>query len=220
MAVVNLVNEAVQIDTTLDNITIVEVLETLRGGKTLNVSGYPLPVIRAGHPIIKSAVSGDYLPMPIVAPYGIKAIGTITAGSGYVAETYKDVDLTTSGQGTGATANIVVGADTGVKSVEIVLAGTGYAVGDTLSASQADLGNAGSGFTVTITEIDDVPNAYGSLPASHSYVGILLATIPTNKPFAGILVRGSVNQAKTPYSMSGIASAFKTALPTIILTED
>ena len=57
----------------------------------------------------------------------------------------------------------------------------------------------------------------GTLPASHTYKGILVSTILTAKPFAAIMVRGTVNQAAAPYT---IATAVKTALPLIRFTQD
>lgn len=36
-------------------------------------------------------------------------------------------------------------------------------------------------------------NAYAALPAGHTYYGILIATVPTAKPFAGIMFSGTVN---------------------------
>lgn len=95
--------------------------------------------------------------------------GTITGGSGYVDGTYTGVPLTGGpGQGgnTGgnAQATIVISGGT-VISVTITNSGvannTGivlYAVGQTLSASAANLGGAGSGFSFTLTAI--AINAY------------------------------------------------------------
>ena len=59
--------------------------------------------------------------------------------------------------------------------------------------------------------------SYGSLPASHTYKGVLVASILTEKPFASILVRGSVNEVASPYA---VPSAAKTALPLITFTQD
>lgn len=57
----------------------------------------------------------------------------------------------------------------------------------------------------------------GTLPASHTYKGILVASVLTAKPFASIMVRGSVNQVAAPYP---IAPAVATALPLIRFTQD
>lgn len=57
----------------------------------------------------------------------------------------------------------------------------------------------------------------GVLPASHTYKGILVASVLTEKPFASIMVRGTVNQVAAPYAIAG---AVATALPLIRFTQD
>jgi hypothetical protein len=137
MAVADLTNDPMEVITGNDNIVIVDNFQSVRGGRTLDTTGFAPEVIKAGHVIIQ-ATNGtkDYKPMP--------------------------VDVTTS------PANPV----------------------------------------------------YASLPANHVYAGILIASIPTKKPFAGILVRGTVNPAAAPYPMSGILAAVKAALPLIDFRED
>jgi len=63
-------------------------------------------------------------------------------------------------------------------------------------------------------------NEYNALPADHEYAGILIASILKKLPFAGIMIRGSVNPAAAPFPMAGILSAVKTALPLITFLED
>jgi hypothetical protein len=75
--------------------------------------------------------------------------GTITGGSGYTNGSYSNVPLTTSGSGTGATANITVSGGA-VTAVVIVNGGSGYANADTLSASNTNLGGAGTSFSLTV----------------------------------------------------------------------
>jgi len=81
----------------------------------------------------------------------ISALGTITGGSGYANGTYTNVPLT-GGSGTGAVAATVVVSVGTVTSVTIATNGTGvnYAYGDTLSASNTNLGGTGSGFSVPV----------------------------------------------------------------------
>lgn len=81
----------------------------------------------------------------------LELFGTLVAGSGYVTGTYVNVPLT-GGSGTGAQATIVVTA-TDVTAVTITSSGTGYKVGDVLSASNASLGGSGSGFSITTTQV-------------------------------------------------------------------
>lgn len=48
MAVTNLNNKKEVFDTGMDNIVIVDNFQSIRGGRSLNVTGYPKDVIRAG----------------------------------------------------------------------------------------------------------------------------------------------------------------------------
>ena len=63
-------------------------------------------------------------------------------------------------------------------------------------------------------------DAYEALPASHEYTGILIASIPKARPFAGIMVRGTVNPAAAPYPMDSILAALKAAMPLIDFRQD
>jgi len=62
--------------------------------------------------------------------------------------------------------------------------------------------------------------AYGALPASHTYKGVLVATILTAKPFASVMVRGTVNKNASKYTITSVLAAAKTALPLIRFTQD
>jgi len=209
MAVVSLTNERETLGTGLDSVVIVENLESLRGGRSLDASSHPFDHIYAGHVIIRDA-AGNYKPMPVVVSGKIKTLGALTAGSGYSADgTYTNVALT-GGSGSGAKATIVV-AGGAVTDVTITDAGTGYKAGDSLSASAANIGGGGSGFAIAVADVDGSSSVYGSLPGSHEYVGILIASIRKDKPFAGIMVRGTVNEEAGPFSYSAIKTAFETA---------
>jgi len=104
--------------------------------------------------------SGSCRAAPLVFTGGpVSALGTITPGSGYTNGTYNGV-LLTGGSGTGAAANIVVSGGV-VTSVTLSAIGgyitstgaTGYHVGDVLSASTANLGGTGSGFSIPVNSI-------------------------------------------------------------------
>lgn len=130
MAVANLRNDPTGIITGNDNIVIVNHFDGIRGGRTLDVTGFTQKIINAGHVIIKD---GDkYMPMPL----------------------------------------------------------------------------------------NEKGDAYGALPANASYVGYLVASIPTNRPFAAIMTRGTINPKAAPFSMETILAAIKTALPLIDYQED
>ena len=126
MATVNLSNESQQIITGNDNIVIVDVFATVRGGRSLEVTGFTPLVINAGHVIIKETATSEYKPMPIASA-----------------------------------------------------------------------------------------TTYGTLPAGHTYAGVLIASILTAKAFAAILTQGTINPVAAPYDFATIAAAFKTAMPLI-----
>lgn len=115
------------VDTSKDCIVIIDCLENIRGGETLDATGITEDVLNAGHIIIEETSSGTLKPMPV----------------------------------SGA--------------------------------------------------------AYDSLPAGHTYKGVLVASILTAKPFASIMVRGSVNEVASPYPL---VAAMKTALTLIRFTKD
>lgn len=95
-----------------------------------------------------------YLYFPNHALQYYITFGTITGGSGYVSGTYTGVPLTSgSANGAGAQATIVVTGGV-VTSVTLTYGGNAaYAGTDTFSASNANLGGSGSGFSVGISSI-------------------------------------------------------------------
>jgi hypothetical protein len=89
---------------------------------------------------------------------GIATLTDLVGGTLYTNGTYTGVALT-GGTGTSATANITVSGNT-VSTVTLVNAGTGYTTGDILSATAASIGGTGSGFSITVDEVDTfTPNA-------------------------------------------------------------
>ncbi len=108
----NLDNTPKQVDTSNDSIVVIQNLETIPGGKTLDVTAVAanVDVIKAGHVIIEETATGILKPMPV-------------------------------------------------------------------------------------TGVD-----YAALPASHTYKGVLVASILKLKPFAAILVRGSINKVASPFT--------------------
>jgi len=63
--------------------------------------------------------------------------------------------------------------------------------------------------------------AYESLPASHTYKGILISTILLKRPFAAVLLAGDVNkQAIIEYGLPAVPAGAITALPQILFTKD
>ena len=106
---------------------------------------------------------------PTIVQGVIKTTGVITGGTSYTAGTYLGVPLT-GGQGSYATADIVV-SDGSVTSVTIRNGGSMYVVGDVLSASSANIGSTGSGFSVPVSTVS---NASGTSWLGDNYSPILL----------------------------------------------
>ena len=79
MAIANLTNPIEDLITGNDNIVIVDNFQSIRGGRTLDVTGYPYNVLHAGHVIIKST-EGEYKPMPLTGDGKIVSLGTIVGG--------------------------------------------------------------------------------------------------------------------------------------------
>jgi hypothetical protein len=116
-----------------------------------------------------------YYPESIVQG-SLGSLGAITGGSGYIDGTYQKVPLT-NGSGQYATANITVVGGI-VNSVTIMDGGSFYIVGDILSASPSNLGNAGSGFSIPVTLVNN--------PTGTSWLG---------ENFETVLLYGSLREA-------------------------
>ena len=116
-----------------------------------------------------------YYPVSIVQGV-LSGLGTIAGGSGYVNGTYQKVPLT-GGKGQYAFADIVVAGGV-VTTVSIRDGGSFYIVGDVLTASTANLGNSGSGFSVPVTNINN--------PTGSSWLG---------DNFETVLLYGSLREA-------------------------
>ncbi|UIY28696.1 glycoside hydrolase family 28 protein [Neorhizobium galegae] len=96
---------------------------------------------------------GDFLSSTssLIGAAGVTG-GSITApGSGYTNGSYPNVPLT-GGTGTGAQATIVVTGGQ-VTTVTRTAQGSGYGIGNVLSAAAASIGGTGSGFTYTVSSV-------------------------------------------------------------------
>ena len=116
-----------------------------------------------------------YYPESIVQGV-LGGLGVITGGTNYINGTYQNVSLT-GGSGQYATADIVVSGGV-VTTVTVKDGGSFYIVGDVLSASPSNLGNAGSGFSVPVTVINN--------PTGTSWLG---------DNFETVLLYGSLREA-------------------------
>jgi hypothetical protein len=97
----------------------------------------------------------EYVVHSFEVPNGaITAFGPFQAGTGYTAGTYTAVPLL-GATGTGATADIVVGATGEVTSITLNAAGTGYQQWQTVTVDDAtELGGTGSDFFAYISAIN------------------------------------------------------------------
>ena len=70
--------------------------------------------------------------------------------------------------------------------------------------------------------LNQAGDAYGTLPANHSYVGICVTTTEwkVEGSLVGIMTAGEFNDVAAPFGFSAIAAAFKTAVPTIRFDHD
>lgn len=62
--------------------------------------------------------------------------------------------------------------------------------------------------------------AYGTLPESHTYAGVLYRSILTSKPGASIMTNGEVNSELIPYKMDSIKEEFTKQCPHIVFIKD
>lgn len=90
----------------------------------------------------------------------ILTLSGLVGGADYDPGTYTGVALT-GGSGSGAEATIVVGVGDDVTGVTLTDGGSGYNVGDVLSADDADLGGlgTGAGFAITVASTTGPINA-------------------------------------------------------------
>ena len=110
----------------------------------------------------------------------ITALGAVTGGSSYTSGTYSNVPLT-GGSGSGATGDIVVAGGV-VTTVSLANGGAGYVVANTLSATAANIGGSGSGFSIPVSTVgntsgqswlgDNIDSVllYGSLVEAYTFM--------------------------------------------------
>jgi len=112
----------------------------------------------------------NYYP-PTIVQGQITTLNTVSfsGGTSYTNGIYQNIPLT-GGSGSGAYADIVISGGA-VTSVTLRFGGNFYVVGDTLSAATSNIGNSGSGFSITVTALS---NAAGTSWLGDNYDPILL----------------------------------------------
>lgn len=92
---------------------------------------------------------------------------------------------------------------------------------DTIQAGHLIIKKSDGSFApMPVAKTSDEYDKYDSLPGSASYAGYLVATISKDKPFAAIMVRGTVNPKAAPFDLSTVLEDVKAALPLIDYQED
>lgn len=61
---------------------------------------------------------------------------------------------------------------------------------------------------------------YATLPEGYEYVGVACATKSVKEPFVAIMYSGEVNDVASPYDVTSIKAALKTAVPTLVFKHD
>jgi hypothetical protein len=135
---------------TTDSIAVfTQSMTTVNGSVFINLASFNVQVE------VNQVVSGTNIvtgsTVSAVTSSAIETLGSVTGGSGYTNGTYNNVPLT-GGSGANATATVVVSGGA-VTSVTITLRGAGYVIGNTLSASNTNLGGTGAGFSIPVTAI-------------------------------------------------------------------
>lgn len=136
-------------DTTESEVVTTASVDSTNGNDTLLLNTYNSDVI-VGQIISGTNIATGSSVVSITSS-GVKTLGAITGGSGYTNATYTNVPLT-GGSGGGAQATVTVSGGA-VTAVTITKTGSAYEVGDALSASNTNLGGAGAGFSVPVTDL-------------------------------------------------------------------
>lgn len=97
----------------------------------------------------------DYL---VTTGTKIASLNTLVGGTLYTDGSYNQVPLT-GGAGNGATAYMVIVGGI-VKTVQPQAQGSGYAVGDTLTAANTNFGGTGSGFSIKVATLTGATKEY------------------------------------------------------------
>ena len=174
-----------------DSIVIKKHITDIEGGRTLDMTGYPLESLLAAHVIISQTANSEkvYKPLPIVP----------VMEDVYTAVANPTGNPSTSGYYEKSGETYTLSEDTEVDGTKT------YYTKSEVESKDAD-GN-------TIYQ-------YGSLPAGAVYEGLLYRSILAKKPAASILIDGVVNDVVMKYQLGAHASGFKAACPHIIFNHD
>lgn len=122
MATVDLAQDEAIFSDGYDGIVVVNNYTSKRGGVTLDVTGYPLPNIRAGHVIIKETSTGEFKPMPLNGTND--GYGTLPGGHTYYGHAVQSVRTADARVGVmyhGEINDLVVAPEAGVFDLSGIL---------------------------------------------------------------------------------------------------
>jgi len=168
----------------------------------------------SGFQVVVGSVTNATVSSGPIVTFGVIAatVGPGWAGLNYLPGTYTAVPLV-GGHGNGATADIIVDGATNVTTITLVDAGTGYIVGDELSASPADLGIAvnptgsglrAGGFIVPVLTISAEPP--GPLPAVYTVGSQIVVAGITPIQYNGTFTVTGSSPTSVSYSSSAMGS--------------
>lgn len=181
----------------------------IQNGTIVNGAGY-VPGVYQSVPL--TGGTGADATADITVVNGAIGTGTLTAGGTlYQPGFYSAVPLT-GGAGSGATADITVNSSGVISSVVFTgasdITGQDYAVNDTLSASNADLGGTGSGFIYTVDTVANgaVSNVAIDDPGEGYLIGDVLSASNLNLGGSGAGFTYTVNTTALAFDPLDIAA--------------
>ena len=141
--------------------------------------------------VIGGTGAGFSVPIATLMTNRIGTTGTVTGGAAYTNGTYNNVPLT-GGSGVGATATVTIAGGV-VTTVAITNPGSGYKVGDTLSALAASVGGTGAGFSVPVSTLRAGVKTLGAITAGSGYADGIYTNVPfTSGTGTGTGAKGTV----------------------------
>lgn len=179
------------IDFAYDSIVIKKHGSDLEGGRTLDMTGYPLNVLYAAHVIISQVVNSEkvYKPLPIVAQ---------------MEDVYTEVASPSGNPASQGWYEESEGVYTETADTEVASGKTYYTKSE---VEQKD-------------EDGNTVYAYGEKPAGAKYEGVLYRSILKDKPAASVMFEGIVNDKVMKFQLGTHASGFAADVKGITFKND
>ena len=126
--------------------------------------------------VIGGTGAGFSVPVATLMTNRIGTTGVVAGGAAYTNGVYANVALT-GGSGAGAIGTVTV-AGGAVTGIVITNSGSGYKVGDSLSAAAATVGGTGAGFSVPIATLRAGVKTTGAITAGSGYADGIYLNVP------------------------------------------